>query len=61
MSYIKRIYEDIEALVEDGMDDGDILRIISEKYGLSSERTLDNDNWLLKQITQVRDELEVYD
>ena len=61
MSYIKRIYEDIEALVEDGMDDGDILRIISEKYGLSSERTLDDDNWLLKQITQVRDELEVYD
>ncbi len=61
MSYIKWLFEDVEALVKDGVDDPGILRIVSEKYGLSSDRTLDRDNWLLRQVTQVRDKLGMYD
>ena len=61
MSCIKRLFEDIEVLVKDGADDFDILSIINEKYGLSSDRTLEKDNWLLRQVTQVRDKLGVYD
>lgn len=56
MSAIKRLFEDIEVLVEDGMNDQDISTIICLKYGASLEG-----DWLLQQITQVRDEVGVYD
>lgn len=48
-------------MVKDGADNSGILGIVSEKYGLSSDRTLNRDNWLLRQVTQVRDELGIYD
>lgn len=60
MSYMKRLYEDIKVLVEDGMTDQDILEHLSEQYkdyGIA----LDKGDWLLSQITYVRDEMEVYD
>lgn len=56
MSAIKRLFEDIEVLVEDGMNDQDISEHICQKYGASLEG-----DWLLQQITQVRDEVGVYD
>lgn len=60
MSYMKRLFEDIEVLVEDGMSDQDISNHLNEKYkdyGI----TLDNSDWLLSQIAYVRDETGVYD
>lgn len=60
MSATKRLFEDIEVLVEDGMNDQDILKYLSDKYK-DYGFTLDNGDWLLSQITYVRDEMGVYD
>ena len=57
MSAIKRLFEDIEVLVEDGMNDQDISTIICLKYGPA----LREGDWLLRQITEVRDGMGVYD
>ena len=47
---MKRLFEDIESMIEAGLDDYDISNAICSKYGAS----LEEDNWLSNQICNVR-------
>lgn len=53
MSAIKRFLEDVEALIDDGLEDDEIESRITEKYGASCTE----DDWLAKQISYVRSHL----